>query len=200
MPARYNIGIDEVGRGPLAGPVVIAAACIPTRFVPHSRFRKTKDSKQLSAAERELRVAYFKAHPRVQYVFARVNPRVIDRLNISRAANRAAEKALLRLAKQHNIDLRQATITLDGGLYIKNKETQKRYNARTAPKADERVPVVAYASILAKVHRDRYMARQAKLFPAYGFELHKGYGTFAHRRALKKHGPSPLHRLTFLGK
>lgn len=198
MSSHYVIGIDEVGRGPLAGPVVVAAVSIPKNFVPPKEFKRVKDSKQLSARERETWAAWLRKHPQIHHVFARVSHKGVDRLNVSRAANKAAERALLRLTKRHRINARTTSIILDGGLYIKDKATQKGYNARTMPKADEKFPAVAYASILAKVHRDRYMAKQAKVFPHYGFEEHKGYGTLRHRRAIKKHGPSPLHRLTFL--
>ncbi len=200
MSPHYIIGIDEVGRGPLAGPVVVAVVCIPTNFKPPRELGRVKDSKQLTAAQREEWSKYLRMHRQVKYAIARVNPVAIDRLNISRAANRAAKLALTRLLKKHRIAAKNTRIILDGGLYIGNKEEQKKYSARTLPKADERFPVVAYASIIAKVHRDRYMTKKGKEFPQYGFEKHKGYGTRSHSRALKKYGRIPLHRLTFTRK
>lgn len=198
MASRYIVGIDEVGRGPLAGPVVIAAVCIPAGFKTDKILGRVRDSKKLTALQRDRWAKYLRTHPQVRYTFARVNPTRIDRLNISQAANRAARQALRRLKEKYGIAITKVRITLDGGLYIGNKGEQKHYRARTVPRADDRFRVVAYASILAKVHRDSYMKKKAKEFPAYGFEEHKGYGTLRHRRALKKHGPTPLHRLTFL--
>ena len=200
MLTRHIIGIDEVGRGPLAGPVVVAVVCIPAGFKPAKSPGGIKDSKQLTAMQREAWSAYLRTHRQVKYAIARVNPVGIDRLNISKAANRAAKQALTRLLAKNRIGLRQARIILDGGLYIGSKEEQKNYPAKSSPKADERFPVVAYASIIAKVHRDRYMVKKGKEFPQYGFAEHKGYGTRSHGRALKKYGATPLHRLTFTRK
>jgi ribonuclease HII len=194
----YIIGIDEVGRGPLAGPVVIAAVCIPSNFRHAKILGTVRDSKKLTELQRETWSGYLRQHPSVRYAFARVNAARIDKLNITKAANRAVQQALRQLERKQGVAVMKARITLDGGLYIKDKATQQQFRARTMPKADDRVPVVAYASILAKVHRDAYMKKKAKEFPAYGFEQHKGYGTRLHRRALKKHGPTPLHRLTFV--
>lgn len=204
MPARrttrWVIGIDEVGRGALAGPVAVAAAILPSNSI-HS----LKDSKKLSAAQREFWVKELAARAGVRFAVARVYPRGIEQLNISAAANRAAQNALSRLLKNHKISP-DTPIYLDGGLYLGSKVRQRnavkagQIRAKTVIKADEKFPAVAAASIIAKVSRDRFMTRLAKRYPAYGFDVHKGYGTAAHRRAIKKHGPCDAHRLTFLGK
>jgi len=196
-PRRYVIGIDEVGRGPLAGPVVVTAVCIPVAFKSSKILGKVKDSKQLTQKEREAWSRYLRSEPIVKYATVAIHPKAIDRLNISNAANRAAEQALKKLSVKSKVNIKTSKIILDGGLYIGSKAAQKNYNARTTPKADERFPVVSYASIIAKVYRDRYMTRQDAKYREYGFAAHKGYGTLAHRRALRKHGRSPLHRLTF---
>jgi ribonuclease HII len=207
----YIIGIDEVGRGALAGPVVVAAAIVPRasrKIIADARLGTLKDSKQLSPAQREAWFRYFKKHGQVHFAVARVYPRGIERMNISAAANRAAEKALAALGKkiaheQPRIHFTKIKIILDGGLYIGTRARQhSRYpkNAITVPKADETRPAVAVASIIAKVTRDRFMVRLAQKYNAYGFDVHKGYGTLAHRKAITKTGPCAAHRLTFLTK
>ena len=141
----------------------------------------------------------------MRFAVARVYPRGIERLNISAAANRAAQSAFRQLLKFHKLP-RTTPVYLDGGLFLGSKNTQQnevaagRVNAKTIIKADENFPPVAAASIIAKVTRDRFMTRLAKRYPAYGFDVHKGYGTAAHLRALKKSGPCEAHRLTFLTK
>jgi len=194
---KWIIGIDEVGRGALAGPVVVAAA-----LIPFSRARlggrtpgPLKDSKKLSAKSREAWVEYFKRHPDVTFALARVYPRGIEKLNISKAANLAALRAFIKLSKMTHVPAGTPVI-LDGGLFLGNGKARKP--AKTMVKADETVPAVAVASIVAKVSRDRFMCRLARSYPAYGFEGHKGYGTKIHREAIQKTGPCEAHRLTFL--
>jgi ribonuclease HII len=201
LPAqKYIIGLDEVGRGALAGPVVVAAA-----MVPAGRFRSLKDSKKLKPWQREAWLAYFKKNGEVKFAVARVYPRGIEKLNISGAANRAALQAFERLVKNVNkagikIDSRMATVFLDGGLFLESRIKQKNHALRavTIIKADEKISAVAAASIVAKVTRDRFMVRLAKRYSVYGFEVHKGYGTKVHMAALAKAGPCAAHRLTFL--
>lgn len=206
--AGWVIGIDEVGRGALAGPVTVAVAMIATDArgrVAHAPFRTLKDSKKLSAAQRELWAQELRANADVRFAVARVYPRGIERLNISAAANRAAFRAFARLSKDHKI-LPGTRIYLDGGLFLESRTWQRsaveirKINAETVIKGDERIPAIAAASIIAKVSRDAFMRRLGKKYPAYGFEVHKGYGTAAHRRAIQKNGPCDAHRLTFLAK
>jgi len=214
-----TIGIDEVGRGALAGPVVVVTAAIigtPSQIANHSGRRtfssgsglgKLKDSKRLSARQREDWYAYFCAHPtKIVFAAARVYPRQIEKRNISAAANLAARRAYERLVEKMKMDTKKngnVKIFLDGGLYLQTKVWQLANvpRAKTIIKADEKFAVVSIASIIAKVHRDDFMRRvAAKKYPAYGFEIHKGYGTAAHRAAIEKHGPCEIHRLTFLSK
>lgn len=192
------IGIDEVGRGPLAGPVVVAAAQIPGNF-RYSRKDtpcELRDSKRLTQNQREAWYEYLSGHPKVSFALSRVYTASVDRLNISRAANLAAWRAYSRLAAESGLKPGSHKIYLDGGLYLGKKRGFPE--AKTVIRGDQTIPAVQIASILAKVWRDRLMVRLAKKYPAYGFEKHKGYGTGAHLRAIRKHGASPVHRLTFL--
>ena len=195
---RYVVGIDEVGRGALAGPVVVAAAAVPRNprlKIYNAGVGRLRDSKKLTAKQREKWFHYITRHPEIDYAVARVYPRSIERMNISRAANLAAERAFVKLTTNYQL-LATSNVYLDGGLYVGNKN--KIAHARTIVRGDEKYKVVKLASIMAKVSRDRMMMRLAKKYPHYGFEMHKGYGTKRHFAAIKKHGPSKAHRLTFL--
>jgi ribonuclease HII len=205
---KWIVGIDEVGRGALAGPVTAAAAALALDargHIAHAPFRSLKDSKKLSATQREFWTKELRNNAGVRFAVARVYPRGIERTNISAAANRAVQSAFSRLLKKYKFPP-QTPVFLDGGLYLGSKARQqaliadKIVSAKTVIKADERIPAVAAASIIAKVSRDAYMRRLAKRYPPYGFDIHKGYGTAAHLRAIKKYGPCAVHRLTFLKK
>lgn len=208
------MGIDEVGRGCLAGPVVVAAAMVcGSGTVGNAKLGALKDSKKLTPKQRAAWFAYFKNSSRITYAVARVYPRQIEALNISRAANLAAYRAFSGLMKQGSrLNKRKGAISvvaspnasnpkvfLDGGLYLKSKKDQPK-NAKTVVKGDEKIPAVAIASIIAKMTRDALMVRLGKKYPNYGFAIHKGYGTRMHKAALRKYGPIEAHRLTFLGK
>lgn len=197
---KYIIGIDEVGRGALAGPVVVAAALIknvaPMKVgIRGARFGGLRDSKKLSAKQREASYRSFREDPAIDFAAARIYPRRIERMNISRAANAAARRALKMLVAKREAAA-HARIFLDGGLFLGNGRQPKR--ARTIVKGDEKIPAIAIASIVAKVTRDRFMVRLAKRYPQYGFAAHKGYGTAKHYAALRKCGPCDAHRKTFL--
>ncbi len=196
---EYVIGIDEVGRGPLAGPIVVAAAAIPLSLhVRNKKWGRLRDSKQLTSLEREIWFDYIASDPDIFFATARVYPSRIDQMNISRAANRAAYFAYRRLLAKNQV-LWNAKIMLDGNLYLRDKkESTERYGAKTIVKGDEKYQPIMIASIMAKVTRDRYMVRLAKEYPDYGFQNHKGYGTKAHREALERVGPCPVHRVSFL--
>ncbi len=210
MKSDFIVGIDEVGRGALAGPVVVAAAAVSASLKlkvsagggsasggESWKLRTLKDSKKLSAKQRERWFEYFKSCPEISYKVAFVYPRQIEKRNISGAANLAALRAYKRLAAPSEKGRSRIKVFLDGGLFLGARATQPSH-AKTIIKADEKISAVAVASIIAKVIRDRAMVRLGKRYPAYGFEIHKGYGTLMHRRAIKKHGPSPVHRKTFL--
>lgn len=213
---KYVIGIDEVGRGALAGPVVVAAVCFPAKMkIREKNLGALKDSKKLSPKVREQWADYFKTIKDISSSVARVYPRKIEKINISGAANHAASMASSRLAKSLGLKENQYRIFLDGGLYLKSKENQLtlrrgfprqssgqagRMIVKTIIRGDEKITAVKVASIIAKVQRDKYMRKLSKRHPQYGFEIHKGYGTKLHRDAINRHGPSEVHRLTFLKK
>jgi ribonuclease HII len=193
---RFIVGIDEVGRGPLAGPVVVCALLMPAGL----KFDRKglRDSKKLTETSREDWVRKIEKHPDISYALARISPKTIDRINISKAANLAAFRAFTRLAAKMNLTAKNCSVYLDGGLYLGNGSG--RLPGKTVVKGDETIPAVSLASIVAKVRRDATMVRHAKDFPGYGFEVHKGYGTAMHLKALRRIGPSSAHRLTFLKK
>ncbi len=207
---KITIGIDEVGRGPLAGPVVVCALAIQWKAKSGKLKAETglplRDSKKLSARQREVWCAWIKMQPNIQYALARVYPKTIDRINISEAANLAATRALVKAAKliSSKVDTTiKVSVLLDGGLHAKalplSKLTNLRtYKFRTIIRGDEKFPAISLASIVAKVARDRIMKKLDKKFPEYGFASHKGYGTRAHMEALRKHGPCMIHRKTFI--
>jgi len=207
---KITIGIDEVGRGALAGPVVLAAVLSTDETVwNHPKLGAIRDSKRLTLLQREIWARYLKTHPAVIWRVARVTPAVIDRINISGAANLAARRLVSRIVYRaerrgssettRRLGRRLASrrdsffVYLDGGLIL-----PKRIPHETVMKGDERIPAVAAASIIAKVWRDAFMRRLGRKFPAYAFETHKGYGTSVHRAAIAVHGYSDVHRRTFV--
>jgi len=198
---NYVIGIDEVGRGPLAGPVVVAALALPKnlKYGIRNTGMRLRDSKKLSVTQREKWFKLIK-QKNIPYALARVSPKVIDRINISRAANLAAVKAFKRLITNYKVA--NYKIFLDGGLYL-NKISNFGFqiqNSKTVVKGDELIPAISLASIVAKVTRDRYMVKLSKKYPYYWFKENKGYGTKKHIAAIKKYGLSDIHRLTFVKK
>ncbi len=193
----YIIGIDEVGRGSLAGPVVVAAVALPAG----ARFRNLKDSKKLSADKREEWFAYVKKES-IAYTVARVYPKGIDIINISGAANLAAVKSFSRLLGNLGIKRQKnLKIFLDGGLYLTKSRPHSikfvNWQTKTIIKGDEKINAIKLASIVAKVTRDRYMIKLHELYPKYGFDAHKGYGTKTHIKAIRRHGYSDVHRRSF---
>ncbi len=177
-------GIDEAGRGPLAGPVCAAAVVLPRDL----EIEGLNDSKKLSDKRRRVLFDEITAQA-VTYGIAFATEQEIDEINILQATFLAMRRALAQLSIQPSIAL------IDG-----NRETDFGLPVRTIVKGDSLSANIAAASILAKVTRDDFMLEQAKLYPEYGFDIHKGYGTKAHYEALRKYGPCPIHRRTFLKK
>lgn len=195
---KYKIGIDEVGRGPLAGPVTVAAFLMPANGkLKGENLPKLCDSKKMSEINRQKWSQYLKADPRYGFAVASFSAKKIDRLNVSRSANLCAQIALLKLEKKTGINNleEKAKIYLDGGLYIGDKQSSI---GRTIVKGDEKIKVISAASIIAKVYRDKLMNKYAIKFANYGFELNKGYGTKRHIGSLKKFGPTSIHRKTYI--
>ena len=184
---KMVVGIDEAGRGPLAGPVVAAALCFK-----HNRSRRIpriKDSKQLTAKQREEVYEILKKNADVEWGIGRVSEKVIDKINILQATKLAMQRAVKNLEKkQGNIDF----LIIDGNFGIKCPISQK-----SIIKADQKVLSVAAASIIAKVFRDKMMVNYHKKFPEYCFDKHKGYPTYQHREIIRKHGSCRLHRKSF---
>lgn len=177
-------GVDEAGRGPLAGPVFAAAVIMSEdKYIPD-----IKDSKKLSEKKREQVFEYI-INNADYYSVASVGEREIDEINILNATHKAMNAAVDSLAVTPDF------VLIDGNS-IKNMTLPHE----TVVKGDAKVFCIAAASILAKVSRDRYILRLAEEYPEYGFEKHKGYGTAQHIEALKKYGPCPIHRKSFLKK
>ncbi len=190
----HIIGIDEAGRGPLAGPVAVGAFCIPVNF-DRKFFIKVMDSKQLTSGAREewfLKIKELQKTGSLRYKVALVSHVFIDTRGIAKAVRAGIKRVISRL----NLDPKKALVLLDGSL----KAPQEFVFQETIIKGDAKEAVIGCASIMAKVTRDRYMTRLAKSYPQYTFNIHKGYGTSVHRKAIKKFGPSKIHRLSFLTK
>ena len=190
---RYIVGIDEAGRGPLAGPVAVGVVKVDSRF--NKKFwRGIRDSKKLSEKVREewFRLAKLEREAgRLDYAVSLVSEKVIDQKGIVYAINLGLKKCLTKL----KLDPKQTKVFLDGSL----KAPVEFAYQETIIKGDTKVPLISLASILAKVTRDRFVVRLAKKFPGYGLEVHKGYGTKEHLKRLRTLGPSPCHRQSFLG-
>ena len=195
MTKNYTVGIDEVGRGPIAGPVAVGAVLLQPQ-IQNSKFKilkGVKDSKQLSEKQREewfTQIQEWYKEGILDYRVTFVSPRIIDSIGIVPALHRALVGSLNGL----EVEPEKTHVLLDGGL----KAPDVWQNQETIIRGDASEPVIALASIVAKVLRDRKMVQYAKKYPEYGFEKHKGYGTRAHYVALKHYGVCPLHRLTFV--
>ena len=177
-------GVDEAGRGPLAGPVCAAAVILPAGLV----IPGLDDSKKLSDKRRRELFPIIKENA-IAYGIAFATHEEIDEINILQATFLAMERALAQLKIKPDLAL------IDG-----NRQKDFGINVETVVKGDSRSANIAAASVLAKVTRDDYMEAMAAEYPGYGFEIHKGYGTKAHYEALRNLGPSPIHRMTFLKK
>ncbi len=196
---KYIIGIDEVGRGPIAGPVAVAA--FKLLIANHkSLIEKWKeqtntplrDSKKLSKKQREIWFNFLKKQKEegnCDYSVSFVSPENIDKFGIAKCIQKALNESLEKITMQGSFQ-----IFLDGGLHAPSEYI----NQETIIKGDELYPVISMASIVAKVSRDKIMTNYIKDYPEYGFENHSGYGTKAHYEAIKKYGQTKIHRKTFI--
>ncbi|MEE1353616.1 MAG: ribonuclease HII [Acutalibacteraceae bacterium] len=175
-------GIDEAGRGPLAGPVYAAAVVLPDGLL----IEGLNDSKKLTPKKRDVLFDIIKEEA-VEYGIGIATPEEIDSLNILQATFLAMNRAVQELATPPDFAL------VDG-----NRDPELGIPTETVIKGDSLSMSIAAASILAKVSRDRYMLEMAEKYPEYHFEKHKGYGTKLHYETLAEYGPSPIHRKTFL--
>ena len=174
-------GVDEVGRGCLAGPVVAAAVILD----PNRPIKGLRDSKKLSAKKRDELAQEIKEKA-LAWSVAAMGPEVIDKINILQATLEAMKAAVEKLPVEPDF------VQVDG-----NKLPKWKWLSEAIVKGDDKVEWISAASIIAKTTRDAYMCKIAKLYPQYGFEHHVGYGTAEHLKALKAYGPTPIHRKTF---
>ena len=184
LPFELICGVDEAGRGPLAGPVCAAAVSLPKGLV----IPGLNDSKKLSDKRRRELFPIIQQEA-VSFGIAFASQEEIDEINILQATFLAMRRAMEQLNPQPEFAL------IDG-----NRETDFGVPCKTVIKGDSLSANIAAASVLAKVTRDNWMMEAAEKYPGYGFEIHKGYGTKAHYAALEKLGPCPIHRRSFLKK
>jgi ribonuclease HII len=193
---RFILGVDEAGRGPLAGPVVAAAVCLR-----HSDFKNPiNDSKKMSPKARE--TAFYEIFEKAYVGIGIMNEKTVDIVNILNASHMAMEMAVKELIRSmpqeivsQEIFRRQTVLLIDGNIF----RSQLPYQYQTIIGGDGKSLSIACASIIAKVTRDRILGIYDKIFPQYGFAEHKGYPTKSHRLAIKKHGASMIHRKSFHG-
>ena len=204
---KYIIGIDEVGRGPIAGPVAVGAFMLPIKNYESfclsatsptcgGKLSKLRDSKKLSKKQREEWFGFLKKQKEegsCDFVVSFVSSEMIDKFGIAKCIQKALDESLYKitLSKEHTSTF---CIFLDGGLHAKKEFV----NQETIIKGDELHPIISLASIVAKVSRDKVMENFSKKYKEYGFEKHSGYGTRAHYEAIKTHGQTPIHRKTFI--
>lgn len=187
-PAEFVAGVDEAGRGCLAGPVVAGACILPETY----DLPGLTDSKQLTAARRETLYDLIREQA-VAWSLGVVWPGEIDRINILQATFRAMGMAVRHLRRQPRL------LRIDGNKTIPAHALLLGIPQEWVIRGDGSVPAISAASVLAKTFRDRLMAKLAGRYPGYGLELHMGYGTQAHMEAIRRLGPCAQHRLTFRG-
>jgi len=193
----FLIGVDEAGRGPLAGPVAVGCVMAPKGFDVAREFPGVRDSKKLSQNKREKIFHMLERRAKagdVQFCVRFSGHAYIDERGIARAVSRAAHSGVRHLAPMNDLRgrSRDVHVLLDGLL-----QAPSEYSQETIIRGDDTVPLISLASIAAKVSRDRLMRKMAKKYPEYGFERHVGYATKVHRAAIERFGLTPIHRKTF---
>jgi ribonuclease HII len=189
---RFVLGVDEAGRGPLAGPLSIGVVSVPEHVDLLALFPTLNDSKQLTEKKREsifTALEDVKEEQGISYIVLYEDALAIDELGLTEVVRRSVWRGVEELLP----DVSEGKVFLDGLL-----SAPPHYEQETVVGGDGLVPSIMLASIVAKVSRDRLMVELAHTYPEYGFEKHKGYGTKAHYEAIEKHGLTPLHRRRFL--
>jgi ribonuclease HII len=192
---KFLIGIDEAGRGPLAGPVAVGAAMVADDF-DWALVVGATDSKKMTPKSRDRlyeTMCTLRTEGKLYFAVAFSSSTYIDTYGIVPAIRSALDRTISELVKARPLQEDHVLVLLDGSL----KAPERFKNQKTIIRGDLSEPVISLASIAAKVERDRLMMRLAAEYPVYGFEVHKGYGTLVHRTAIKNHGLSKLHRVTF---
>lgn len=189
---RRICGIDEVGRGPLAGPVVAAAVMISAELMKDlAKFKGINDSKKLSAKQREKWHEILTKCGKIKWGIGIISEKIIDKINILEATKLAMMEALKKIIRQ--TAEQPDFLLIDGNFTLDISDL----NQKAIPRGDAKVISIAAASIIAKVTRDRIMCRYHKDYSQYGFDKHKGYGTAMHFEMIKKYGPCAIHRRSF---
>jgi ribonuclease HII len=189
---RFLLGVDEAGRGPLAGPVSVGVVAIPEGFDVAKEFPGVNDSKKLTEKKREEIYAMLAARVvlgDIRFAVEFESADVIDREGIVPAVQKALSRGVNALAPDASL----VRVQLDGAL-----RAPKEYDQQTIINGDALIPIISLASIAAKVERDRLMCALAREYPEYGFEAHKGYGTKMHYEMLEKYGLCIIHRRSFI--
>jgi ribonuclease HII len=187
---KLVVGLDEAGRGPLAGPVVASGLCVAAKEINKDLFRIIRDSKKLSPTQREVAFGTLLKESKIVFGIGIVSEKIIDKINIFEATKLAMERAVADLSKK--IGKKPDMILIDGKHTINLPIEQE-----AIVKADDKIFSCSAASIIAKVTRDRLMDKLHKKYPQYGFSKHKGYGTKMHFQMIKKYGPCKIHRKSF---
>src|SRR3989344_2291026 len=209
---EFVIGLDEAGRGPLAGPVVAAGVIVSQFQISNFKFQ-INDSKKLNARKREETYDLLTNHPNIQYGVGVVSEKIIDQINILEATKLAMQKAISNLSyKSHGREICKTVdfLLIDGNFSIQIAQSLPSANIirmrpsefenipyKSIVKGDQKVFSISAASIIAKVTRDRIMKQMHETYPKYGFNQHKGYATRMHVENLKNFGPCKIHRKTF---
>jgi ribonuclease HII len=191
------VGVDEVGMGCLAGPVVVCATLLspPLYDARRRNLEGLRDSKLLSASQREGYSRELRRERFIRHVIVTISPRDVDRYNVLQVARRGMQRAVTRLLTSQEHGPKNPIVLVDGNRPVPDIS----WPQQTIVGGDRSVFAIAGASVLAKVHRDALMVRYALQYPGYGLEVHKGYGTAHHLSRLRELGPSPIHRHTFRG-
>lgn len=189
---EWIIGVDEVGAGCLAGPVVICATAFHKSFFIGTEWQnfKPRDSKSLSTTQREKFISEISRGEMFDFVLAESSPKRIDEINILNATHEAMMRGIQDIAK----DKQASHVLIDGNKLLPNLDIRQT----AVVKGDQTTYSIAFASIIAKVHRDKLMTEIDEIYPAYNFAKHKGYGTKEHINNIKINSPCEIHRRSFL--